>query len=317
MEGSTEKFGVRWNDFESNMSSAFQELREEKDFFDVTLACEDEQVGAHKVILSACSHFFHAVLRRNPHSHPLLYLKGVKFAKLLPILDFMYRGQVDVAQDDLNSFLALAEDLKVKNLSNNITPHPPSNNFPPLLINNNNTPHQPNINIPNSEIPSRNNALKPSKSVFSSPLQHVTQSNPIPTRKISAKDYNQIDEAQPNSMVAVFIKEEMGEAGMGECNYPMVAVKELKEDETQRNDYVRLKGYIIKGSVPGCFICQKCGTKKKQRAQIYHHLETQHFQGQYVYECHLCAKSFNGRMSYRFHMSKVHNRKRSKYFGTI
>merc|ERR1712004_734418 len=54
----SEKFCLRWNDFESNISVAFRELREEKDFFDVTLACDDSQVQAHKVILSACSPFF-------------------------------------------------------------------------------------------------------------------------------------------------------------------------------------------------------------------------------------------------------------------
>jgi hypothetical protein len=48
--GATEKFCLRWNDFESNISVAFRELREEKDFFDVTLACDDSnQVQAHKV----------------------------------------------------------------------------------------------------------------------------------------------------------------------------------------------------------------------------------------------------------------------------
>jgi hypothetical protein len=56
---SSEKFCLRWNDFESNISGAFRELREEKDFFDVTLACDDEDhVDAHRVILSACSPFF-------------------------------------------------------------------------------------------------------------------------------------------------------------------------------------------------------------------------------------------------------------------
>jgi len=38
----SEKFCLRWNDFESNISVAFRELREEKDFFDVTLACDDQ-----------------------------------------------------------------------------------------------------------------------------------------------------------------------------------------------------------------------------------------------------------------------------------
>ena len=77
--GATEKFCLKWNDFERNISSAFRDIREEKEFFDITLACEDEQLSAHRVILSACSPFFKTVLRRNPHQHPLLYLKGVTF----------------------------------------------------------------------------------------------------------------------------------------------------------------------------------------------------------------------------------------------
>jgi hypothetical protein len=116
--GSAEKFCLRWNDFESNISSAFRELREDKDFFDVTLACEDsDQLQAHKVILSACSPFFRTVLRRNRHDHPLLYLKGVKYLDLVAVLNFMYHGEVNVAQEELNSFLAVAEDLRVKGLT--------------------------------------------------------------------------------------------------------------------------------------------------------------------------------------------------------
>ena len=112
-----EKFCLRWNDFESNVSTAFRDLREEKDFFDVTLACDDSQVDAHKVILAACSPFFRNVLRRNPHQHPLLYLKGVKYKELVCVLNFMYQGEVNVAQEELNTFLAVAEDLKVKGLT--------------------------------------------------------------------------------------------------------------------------------------------------------------------------------------------------------
>jgi len=115
----SEKFCLRWNDFESNISTAFRELRDDKDFFDVTLACDDEQIQAHKVILSACSPFFRTVLRRNPHAHPLLYLKGVKFSDLQSVLNFMYHGEVNVAQEELNSFLAVAEELRVKGLTQN------------------------------------------------------------------------------------------------------------------------------------------------------------------------------------------------------
>jgi len=114
---SSEKFCLRWNDFESNISVAFRELRDDKDFFDVTLACDDEQIQAHKVILSACSPFFRNILRRNPHQHPLLYLKGVKYTDIQSVLNFMYHGEVNVAQEELNSFLAVAEELRVKGLT--------------------------------------------------------------------------------------------------------------------------------------------------------------------------------------------------------
>lgn len=114
---SSEKFCLKWNDFEANISLAFRELRDDKDFFDITLVCDDEQVEAHKVVLSACSPFFRSLLRRNRHQHPLLLLRGVALPELLAVLTFMYHGEVNVAQEELNSFLALAEELQVKGLT--------------------------------------------------------------------------------------------------------------------------------------------------------------------------------------------------------
>ena len=102
MAGSeAEKFCLKWNDFETNLSRAFSELREEKDFFDVTLVCEDNQLDAHKVILSACSPFFRNILKKNPHKHPLLYLKDVRREDMQSILTFMYQ---------VNSVLEMTSD---------------------------------------------------------------------------------------------------------------------------------------------------------------------------------------------------------------
>ena len=164
--GDTEKFCLRWNDFESNISGAFRELREDKDFFDVTLACDDDQMQAHKVILSACSPFFRSILRRNKHEHPLLYLKGVKYTELLSILNFMYMGEVNVAQEELNSFLSVAEDLKVKGLTQSNSGQAKSNktnhvrkepnhrefNLKQPDINPSPRPHQPHRPVENSEM---------------------------------------------------------------------------------------------------------------------------------------------------------------------
>jgi len=114
-----EKFCLRWTDFESNIGVAFRELREEKDFFDVTLVCNEDQIQAHKVILSACSPFFRSILKRNPHTHPLIYLRGMKLNNLQSVIEFMYNGEANVAQEELNSFLAVAEELKIKGLTEN------------------------------------------------------------------------------------------------------------------------------------------------------------------------------------------------------
>ena len=73
----SEKLCLQWNDFQDNIKSAFGKLREDKDFTDVTLACEDgQQVEAHKVILAASSHFFQNLLRRIKHPHPMVYMRG-------------------------------------------------------------------------------------------------------------------------------------------------------------------------------------------------------------------------------------------------
>jgi len=112
---------LKWNEFEANIGVAFRELREDKDFFDVTLACDEEQIQAHKVILSACSPFFRKVLKRNRHDHPLLYLKGVKYQDLVSLLNFMYHGQVHIAQEELDAFLTIAEELQIKGLTQSHT----------------------------------------------------------------------------------------------------------------------------------------------------------------------------------------------------
>lgn len=120
--GSSDKFCLRWNDFETNISAAFQELRNDEDFFDVTLCCGPDgtdRLRAHKVILSACSPFFRGILKNNPHANPLIYLRGVTMEDLNALLNFMYHGEANVTQEDLNSFLAVAEDLDVKGLTSN------------------------------------------------------------------------------------------------------------------------------------------------------------------------------------------------------
>ena len=112
-----DKFCLKWNDFQSNVSKTFSNLRKEQDFFDITLLSNDgEAVSAHKVVLSASSEFFKSVFRKADHSKPMIYLNGVDCKVLDHILDYIYEGEVQLYQEDLDSFLDVAEKLKINGL---------------------------------------------------------------------------------------------------------------------------------------------------------------------------------------------------------
>ena len=117
MQMSGEKLCLQWNDFRENIRSAFGDLRDDKEFTDVTLACEDgQQVEAHKVVLIASSPFFLNLLKKNKHPHPLVFMRGVKYEDLVSMVDFLYNGEANVYQENLDSFLAVAEELRLKGL---------------------------------------------------------------------------------------------------------------------------------------------------------------------------------------------------------
>ena len=111
-----EKLCLKWNDFQDQAQASFHELRNDIDFTDVTLACEDKSIKAHKVILSACSPFFKKLLKTYPHHQPLIYMKGLKSNSLTAIIDFLYLGEANIFQEELESFLSLAEELQIKGL---------------------------------------------------------------------------------------------------------------------------------------------------------------------------------------------------------
>ena len=110
----SEKLCLQWNDFKENVNSVFGKLREDKEFTDVTLVCEDGQlIEGHKVILATSSPFFENILQKSKHPHPLIYLKGFQSKDFASILDFLYLGEANVFQEDLDSFLAIAEEIKL------------------------------------------------------------------------------------------------------------------------------------------------------------------------------------------------------------
>ena len=108
---------MKWNDFQSNVSKSFNTLRREEELFDVTLVSDDEQhIQAHKMILSASSEFFKNIIKKSNHSNPLIFLSGVTSIELYRVMDYIYEGEVQLLQDDLDSFLEIANKLKIGGL---------------------------------------------------------------------------------------------------------------------------------------------------------------------------------------------------------
>jgi len=99
------------------MLSIFDQLLSSEHFVDVTLACDGLSVRAHKMVLSACSPFFQSLFIQNPCKHPIVILKDIRFVDLKALVQFMYRGEVNVSQDQLPTLLKAAETLKIKGLA--------------------------------------------------------------------------------------------------------------------------------------------------------------------------------------------------------
>uniref|UniRef100_A0A0A9X8V3 Longitudinals lacking protein, isoforms H/M/V n=1 Tax=Lygus hesperus TaxID=30085 RepID=A0A0A9X8V3_LYGHE len=114
-----QQFCLRWNNHQSTLISVFDNLLESGTLVDCTLAAEGQYLKAHKVVLSACSPFFEGLFSQHYEKHPIIILKDVTFAELKAMLDYMYRGEVNISQDQLGTFLKAAESLQIKGLTDN------------------------------------------------------------------------------------------------------------------------------------------------------------------------------------------------------
>ena len=125
----SEKFCLKWNDFETNVSKSFGLLRNEDYLHDVTLVCDDnKQVSAHKLVLSACSEFFKSIFKNNKHQNPLICLEGISSKELQDILDYIYNGETNIYQEGLDKFLLIAQRFKIMGLLQNVEQNVDSNN---------------------------------------------------------------------------------------------------------------------------------------------------------------------------------------------
>ncbi|XP_055389676.1 myb-like protein A [Condylostylus longicornis] len=114
----SEHYCLRWSNHQSNLLGVFSQLLQDESLVDVTLACsEGASIRAHKVVLSACSSYFQSLFLDHPEKHPIVILKDVRLSELQTLVEFMYKGEVNVQYCQLSALLKTAESLKVKGLA--------------------------------------------------------------------------------------------------------------------------------------------------------------------------------------------------------
>ena len=113
------KFSIKWNDFSSNVTHSFNQIRSNNRFSDVTLVGDDELiVPAHKIVITAGSKYFETILRNNQMSHQIICLQGIEKEELNLILDYLYNGEIKIDWNKIDRFLEISQRLKLHGLWN-------------------------------------------------------------------------------------------------------------------------------------------------------------------------------------------------------
>ena len=266
---SDEKFCLKWDDFQNNVTTSFQELRNDLDFCDVTLASEgNQQIKAHKVILSASSPFFMEMLRSNKHVHGLIYMRGITYKDLAAIVDYIYHGYVNIYQEDLENFLRLGEELQLKGLSDGGSRTNDEKKYQDQL---------------NKEIIVNEPNMRKIKQAPERKAHNITDCNKVLIENFEGPwETESFFESMPhidNTMVPV--------------NDPYVISLNKK-----------IEAMIEK--VNGSWICKICGKNdiRNNRTDYKRHAE-KHLEGIY-HPCSFCGKSFRLSNTLRVHIQSIH-----------
>jgi len=298
MVDEADRFHLKWEDFPAKITLKLSKYKEKEVFCDVTIACEDEkEIKAHKVVLSASSPFFERILKRSDHTHPWLYLAGVKSKEMESILQFIYRGETQVAEHDMVRFLKKANQMEIQGLTG--------------------WNGEARVGGSKKEKKSVNFSenVQDVESSFPEPIQEDADGAPVLAPECSINETDQ--EIDVDAPVHIIKDEPAEKADKGTDEnmvvelegYPQEA-EEYEENEIENRQPRHSFGGFADDDVvkaDGVFMCRRCGKTAKTKQNIRKHVEI-HLQGQ-SYPCNFCEKCYKTNNSLNFHISKAHRSK--------
>jgi len=307
---------LQQSEFLSNYVGSFQELRTARELFDVTLACEDETVEAHKVVISACSPFFRHVLTKAKQNHPFIYLKGVLHKDLLALLDYIYTGETQVPAQDVNRFIEVAQELQIKGLAEDELTSPDDDN---PQVNEKNQQEQSNENL--KEINPLDQTVESSLlddflELEEGKVEYSYQDVTIAEFGIAEKSANVKDKSlstlkKDKGCAGKYKKKENIEIEDGEIKKEVKDEADNFETGDEKDQHEKLRTEIFKrmekfkdpekGTM---WKCSVCGKIKKKKSGLEMHVET-HLEG-FTHRCVLCDTTRKTRGSLQLHVSISH-----------
>ena len=110
---------IKWDDYQPTISNAFRIFRNDEYLHDVTLVSDDnQQFTAHELVLSASSEYFKNIFQQNSkHLHLVICVDGLSSHVLSKLLDFIYNGEVEILQANVEDFMDKAQRFKLNGVS--------------------------------------------------------------------------------------------------------------------------------------------------------------------------------------------------------
>ena len=267
--------------FSKHLIDTYKDLWDEQNFADVTLISDDHIiVKAHKNVISASSPVLKTLLLEHSHSHPLIYLRGIRHAELQAILKFMYLGETQLYEERIKEFASVAKDLKVKNI---MTP-PNKTDYHSQPSKDKEDTKQQNQDFENSE----------EKMDLNEEAEEAEQLQRDQTEPKITTDENKEDQKETNKEGSKEFEVEVDDMRMRFNINPDVLLRSKNAIKSSGRGLSKEKR----------FVCDKCEAAYYMRNQLKRHRESVH-EGR-TFKCTECDIVLAIRSSRRRHMQSYH-----------